>query len=268
MMKKNFLLFVCVILLSSCHQTKPGMVKDFIDTSNDYDKEEMGNLLADNFTYYGKDTLGKSDYLAMMDSLKVVEYNSTILKIQDLDSIVKTEEQESSIIDSLLEVTPVLIQHKTYRFSNNKLESITVDSVLNYDEYTETLHEKMIPFTFYVYDQHDIQNEKEFMRNIKKYLAEYVNLPVSDKREYRTYAHLQGTYVSRDCAFYRKLIFRGKKTVTIVDAIFGFSFASGYEVDENLIRIRTDKSDLLFEVKDSKTLVGEGFAKGTFRKTN
>ena len=63
MMKKNFLLFVCVILLSSCHQTKPGMVKDFIDTSNDYDKEEMGNLLADNFTYYGKDTLGKSDYL-------------------------------------------------------------------------------------------------------------------------------------------------------------------------------------------------------------
>ena len=72
----------------------------------------------------------------------------------------------------------------------------------------------------------------------------------------------------RDCTFYRKLIFRGKRTVTIVDAIFGFSLASSYELDENIIRIRTDKSDLLFEIKDSQTLIGEGFARGTFRKSN
>ena len=88
------------------------------------------------------------------------------------------------------------------------------------------------------------------------------------KKEYRHYAHLQGTYVSKDCAFYRKLIFRGKKTVTIVDVIFGMSFASGYELDEDIIRVKTDKSDLLFEIKDSQTLIGEGFAKGTFRKIN
>jgi hypothetical protein len=72
----------------------------------------------------------------------------------------------------------------------------------------------------------------------------------------------------RDCTFYRKLIFRGKRTVTIVDAIFGFSLASSYELDEINIRIRTDKSDLLFEIKDSQTLIGEGFARGTFRKSN
>lgn len=56
--------------------------------------------------------------------------------------------------------------------------------------------------------------------------------------------------------------------MTIVDAIFGFSLASSYELDENIIRIRTDKSDLLFEIKDSQTLIGEGFARGTFRKSN
>ena len=46
------------------------------------------------------------------------------------------------------------------------------------------------------------------------------------------------------------------------------SFASGYELDEDVIRVKTDKSDLLFVIKDSQTLVGEGFAKGTFRKAN
>ena len=60
----------------------------------------------------------------------------------------------------------------------------------------------------------------------------------------------------------------GHFSLFLVDAIFGFSFASSYEVDENIIRIRTDKSDLLFEIKDNQTLIGEGFARGTFRKSN
>lgn len=44
------------------------------------------------------------------------------------------------------------------------------------------------------------------------------------------------------------------------------SFPTSYERDENFIRIKTDKSDLLFEIKDEKTLVGEGFAEGSFVK--
>lgn len=146
--------------------------------------------------------------------------------------------------------------------------SITVDSTLNYEDYTISLNEKYIPFAFYAKEQYGIDDEREIATNIKKYLSEYVGLPISDRKQYKTYAHLQGTFVSRDCAFYRKLVFRGKRTVTIVDAIFGLSFASSYELDENIIRIRTDKSDLLFEIKDSQTLIGEGFARGTFRKSN
>lgn len=266
-MKKSSLLILCMILVSSCQQSKWGRVKDFIDAINSYDKNEISLLLADSFTYYGKDTIGKSDFLARMDSLKSVECVSAIIKSQELDSIVKTEEQVSSIIDSLLEVRPKLIQMKSYRFSNDKLESVTVDSILNYDDYMISLDERLGAFNFYIKDQYDI-DENELIKDIKKYLTEYMSLPASDRRTYKTYASLQGTYVSKNCAFYRKLIFRGKKTATIVDAFWGMHFTSSFEVDENYIRVKTDKSDLLFEMKDSKTLIGEGFAKGTFTKTN
>ena len=148
--------------------------------------------------FFGPDTLNKEGYLFRMDSLKSIECQSTILKIQVLDIIVKTEERELSIIDSLLEVNPAIIRKKTYRFIDDKLQSITVDSTLYLEEYFKSLHEKVIPFTFYVNDQYDIEDDKEIFANIKKYLSEYVGLPASDKKEYRHYAHLQGTYGSSD----------------------------------------------------------------------
>lgn len=244
------------------------MVEDLIEAKNCFEKEKVNQFLSDNFMFYGTDTLNKEEYLATIDTLKAFECQSSILQIHDSDSIVKTEERVRSIVDSLLEVTPAIIQKKTYKFADNKLVSITVDSTMNYEDYTISLNEQYIPFAFYIKDQYGIDDEREIATNIKKYLSEYIGLPISDRKQYKTYAHLQGIFVSKDCAFYRKLIFRGKRTVTIVDAIFGFSFASSYEVDEDIVRIRTDKSDLLFEIKDSQTLIGEGFAKGTFRKSN
>jgi len=267
-MKKLIPIFVCVFLFSACQKSKQAIVNDLIEAENCSEKTKISQILSDNFMFYGNDTLNKEEYLSTIDSIKPIERKSSIMQIQDLDGIVKTEERVRSIVDSLLEVTPAIIQKKTYRFADDKLVSITVDSTLNYEDYTRSLNEKYIPFAFYVKDQYDIDDSKEIVANIKKYLSEYAGLPASDRKQYKSYANLQGTYVSRDCTFYRKLIFRGKKTVTIVDAIFGFSFASGYELDEDIIRIRTDKSDLLFEIKDSQTLIGEGFAKGTFRKVN
>lgn len=267
-MLKNVLIFLCVILLSSCNQSKWGMVKDFNDATNSYDKKDISTFLVDSFKYCGEDTLNKEEYLARIDSLKTIEYFSTLLKCQEINGIVKTEEKVSSIIDSLLEVKPNIIQRKTYSFLNNKLVSITVDSTLNYDEHMNALNERTGAFSFFLKDQYDIEDEEEFTNNLKKYITEYTSLPASERRTYRTYANLQGTYVSKNCTIYRKLVFRGKKTATIIDAIFGFHFTSSYEIDENYVRIKTDKSDLLFEIKDSKTLIGEGFAKGTFTKSN
>ncbi len=267
-MKKIIIAFICMALFSACHQSKSDIVKDYIDVTNSYDTDKKSQFLSEDFMYYGTDTLNKHDYLNVDSSahFEYFEQKSTILNIQDLDSIVKTEEKITTIVDSLLEITPYILK-MTYRFSDDKLKSITVDSILNGEEYLKAFEEKWAPCYFYIQDQYDIQ-EEELYKNIKKYLTEYITLPVSERKQYSTYAHLQGAFTSNDCHLYKALIFRGKKTVTIIDGFFGFPFATSYEVDENYIRIRTDKSDLLFEIKDSETLIGEGFAHGTFTKSN
>lgn len=124
-----------MILFSACQQSKQGIVKDLLEAENSFEKEKVNQLLSDSFMFYGPETLNKDEYLSRVDSLKSIECQSTILKIQVLDSVVKTEEQERSIIDSLLEVTPAIIRHKTYRFVDDKLLSITVDSTLHFEEY-------------------------------------------------------------------------------------------------------------------------------------
>ena len=167
-MKKFIPIFVCVILFSACQQSKQGIVKDLLEAENSFEKEKVNQLLSDSFMFYGPETLNKDEYLSRVDSLKSIECQSTILKIQVLDSIVKTEEQERSIIDSLLEVTPAIIRHKTYRFVDDKLLSITVDSTLHFEEYYKSLNEKVIPFTFYVNDQYDIEDGKELYANINR----------------------------------------------------------------------------------------------------
>ena len=134
-MKKFISFIVCVILFSACKQSKQGIVQDLLEAENSFEKEKVNQFLSDSFMFYGPETLNKEGYLSRVDSLKSIECQSTILKIQVLDSIVKTEEQERSIIDSLLEVTPAIIRKKTYRFIDDKLQSITVDSTLYLEEY-------------------------------------------------------------------------------------------------------------------------------------
>jgi len=75
-----------------------------------------------------------------------------------------------------------------------------------------------------------------------------------------------GTYVNTKSGLYKKFEFKGETSCIVTDGIFGMPFASGYERDGNIIRIRTDKSDLMLTIKDDKTLIGEGFAEGTYIK--
>lgn len=85
-----------MILFSACLQSKQGIVKDLLEAENSFEKEKVNQLLSDSFMFYGPETLNKDEYLSRVDSLKSIECQSTILKIQVLDSIVKTEEQELS----------------------------------------------------------------------------------------------------------------------------------------------------------------------------
>lgn len=267
MYMKNVIPFlVCVILFSSCQQSKEDMVNDLLEAENSFNKETINLLLTDSFMYYGKDTLNKEEYLARLDYLESIDCQGEILNIQDLDSIVKTEERVRNIVELHFDINPLIVQKRTYRFVGDKIMSITVDSILNYDECVKSLNEKWEPFAFYLKDKYGIEDWDDIVPNLKKYLSEYTSLSYSDKKQYKTYAYLQGTYVSNDCIFYKKLIFKGKKTVTIIDAIFGFPFSTSYELDEDIVKVMTDRGELLFDIKDSQTLIGEGFAKGTFVK--
>lgn len=72
--------------------------------------------------------------------------------------------------------------------------------------------------------------------------------------------NINGTWVSKDNPLYPILEFKGKSTVVI--KTFLAPFASGYERDEEFIRVRTDQSDLLFEIISEDSIIGSGFAKG------
>ena len=76
----------------------------------------------------------------------------------------------------------------------------------------------------------------------------------------------EGTFFSKDNPLYKSLTFKGKKTVVIRDAVFGMDFPSEYEKDEEFLRVKTDKSDLLFEIISEDTIKGEGFAEGLYIK--
>ncbi len=76
--------------------------------------------------------------------------------------------------------------------------------------------------------------------------------------------NINGKWESKDNPLYPILEFKGKSTV-VIKTIMG-PFASGYERDEEFIRVRTDESDLLFEIVNEDSIIGSGFAKGVWIK--
>ena len=76
--------------------------------------------------------------------------------------------------------------------------------------------------------------------------------------------NINGRWVSKDNSLYPILEFKGKSTVVI--KTFMGPFVSGYVRDEDFIRVRTDKSDLLFEIVTEDSIIGSGFAKGVWIK--
>jgi hypothetical protein len=76
-----------------------------------------------------------------------------------------------------------------------------------------------------------------------------------------------GMYKLSGKGLYKSFDFKGETSVVVTDNFIGFPFATSYERDGKIIRIRTDKSDLMLTVQDDKTLIGDGFADGTYTKT-
>ncbi|MEE4196565.1 MAG: hypothetical protein V2I54_02885 [Bacteroidales bacterium] len=255
------------LLLYSCQKSNDKIVKDFIRAANTYNKEKIDRYIKDDFIYISNtDTFSKQDFYNQKDSLKVFEYKNYLISIDVIGNTVKTEERNISIIDSLLDINPKIIIRRSYLLKEGRIVKITIDTVLNHENYNKSYMDKINAFTFYINDTYEIKDQKELLLALKTYLLNYRDLPLAEKKKYLNLSRLQGTFISNDNPYYRKLIFKGKTTVTIIDAILGMNYTTSYVLDENYIRIKTDQSDLLLEIKDNKTLIGEGYASGTFVK--
>lgn len=88
----------------------------------------------------------------------------------------------------------------------------------------------------------------------------------SFKRVEKAKKDFMGMYVNTKGGWYNSIEIKGESSCVIVDGFLGFPFATGYERDGNILRVRTDKSDLMFTIKDSEILIGEGFAEGIYKK--
>ena len=78
---------------------------------------------------------------------------------------------------------------------------------------------------------------------------------------------LNGNFVNQKKGIYKSIEIKGNTSVVVTDGLMGIPFATSYVRDGEIIRIKTDKSDLMFTIKNNNTLVGEGFAEGTYIKS-
>lgn len=265
-MKKVILFLSTALVLISCNPSNDEVVKNYVEATNIYNSQKISEILSEDFkTKNGKT---KKQFLNQLDTLKYLEQKHKILSIKDNDSVVVTIEQETHIFDSLLNIKPIKEIQRTYTIDNGLVKTVSTDSILNDSAYNKVYNEKMFLLSAFATIElgFNPNDENSFFENLRDYLERFSKLTESEKSDYLTYANLQGRYKTNDRGFYKKFIFEGKSTVTVIDAFFGMPFTTSYVLDGKLIRIKTDKSDLLLKIKNENTLIGQGFANGTFYK--
>lgn len=198
--------------------------------------------------------------LEQMYSLGFVD---TISSIYRNDSLIKVSVNSSNKFIKYLKTSPIQLD-MNFIVYNKKIQRISSDTANGTKKVIKELDDKTERFGewFMVRYPSEFKSMTDFFSMPEKYLKEYSLL--SEKEiEHFLISNLTGEYICKK-GLYNKLVFKGKSTVVVYG--MGIPYPTSYIVDEKYIRIKTDKSDLLLRIKDSKTLIGEGFAKGTFKK--
>ncbi|SEA92542.1 SH3 domain-containing protein [Pedobacter hartonius] len=77
---------------------------------------------------------------------------------------------------------------------------------------------------------------------------------------------VKGIYVNTRGGIYHSFDFKGENTVMVTDGLVGLQFASGYILDGKIIRITSNQGDILLNIQNEKTLTGEGFSAGEYKR--
>lgn len=75
-----------------------------------------------------------------------------------------------------------------------------------------------------------------------------------------------GTFASNEDIQYKSFNFKSKDSVTVTDAYTDSVFTSKYVIDGDMIKLYDQQNTIMLLIRDDKTLVGEGFTRGTFTK--
>ncbi|KQM77299.1 hypothetical protein ASE74_18840 [Pedobacter sp. Leaf216] len=77
---------------------------------------------------------------------------------------------------------------------------------------------------------------------------------------------VSGTFASNEDIQYKTFDFKSKDSVTVADAYKDSIFTSKYVIDGDMIKLYDQQNTIMLLIRDEKTLIGEGFTRGTFTK--
>jgi hypothetical protein len=247
----------------SCTNDKKEVVLDYFESLNNKDVKSLRNCLAPNFKTYFEDSVL---YLEDFISFKKLDFGTqnTILKITDEDSLINVRYSYSNPIDTLLNIKHKPEVNTKFYLKDGKINNITSKSDKeSFKDFEEEFWKKYNAVIYYFVD-HNIIDSTTTKDNINQLIQNNINKYYQEEKEiqnkYLNTSSLRGIFKS-NTGLYRTIEFKGASTVVIL----GF-FATSYVVDENYVRIKTDKSDLIFKIKDRNTLEGEGYAEGIYKK--
>ncbi|SDG62333.1 Uncharacterized conserved protein YgiM, contains N-terminal SH3 domain, DUF1202 family [Pedobacter terrae] len=75
-----------------------------------------------------------------------------------------------------------------------------------------------------------------------------------------------GTFASNEDIQYKSFNFKSKDSVTVTDAYTDSVFTSKYVIEGDMIKLYDQQNTIMLLIRDDKTLIGEGFTRGTFTK--
>jgi len=77
---------------------------------------------------------------------------------------------------------------------------------------------------------------------------------------------VSGTFTSAEDVQYKTFNFKSKDSVTVTDSYKDSIFTSKYVIDGEMIKLFDQQNTIMLLMRDEKTLIGEGFTRGTFIK--
>jgi SH3-like domain-containing protein len=77
---------------------------------------------------------------------------------------------------------------------------------------------------------------------------------------------VSGTYISDSDTQYKTFDFGSQDSVVVKDTYTDSTFKAKYVIEGDMIKLYDQQNMILLLIRDEKTLVGEGFTRGTFKK--